>query len=47
VSAVSSGESQHIIMAVGVAATIGDGLGMGLGDYLSFQAEQSYIISEK
>jgi len=47
VSGVASGESSHIIMAVGVAATVGDGLGMGLGDYLSFQAEQAYIASER
>jgi len=25
-------------MAVGIAATIGDAIGMGLGDYLSFEA---------
>jgi len=47
VSGVASGENSHLIMTVGVAATIGDGLGMGLGDYLSFQTEQAYIASEK
>jgi VIT1/CCC1 family predicted Fe2+/Mn2+ transporter len=28
------------ILAIGVAALIGDGLGMGLGDYLSAKAEK-------
>jgi len=38
VSSVSSQQSAHTIMAVGIAATIGDAIGMGLGDYLSFEA---------
>ena len=46
-SGVASGESSHLIMAVGIAATVGDGLGMGLGDYLSFKTEQAYIASER
>jgi hypothetical protein len=34
-------------MAVGIAATIADAIGMGLGDYISFNAEQAFIASER
>jgi hypothetical protein len=30
-------------MSVGVAVMIGDGIGMGLGDYLSSKAENEFV----
>jgi len=37
VSSVSSQQSSYTILAVGIAATFGDAIGMGLGDYLSYK----------
>ena len=39
VGGVASGTDAHNIMAVGVSVLIGDGIGMGLGDYLSTKSE--------
>jgi hypothetical protein len=36
----------HKIMAIGVSVMIGDGLGMGLGDYLSAKSEKDFIMAE-
>jgi hypothetical protein len=38
-------ESAKNIMGFCIAATVGDGIGMGLGDYLSARAEIQYIKS--
>ena len=35
VGGVGSGTTPYNIMAIGVSVMIGDGIGMGLGDYLS------------
>jgi VIT1/CCC1 family predicted Fe2+/Mn2+ transporter len=35
------------IMKIGLSAMIGDGLGMGLSDYLSAKAEKQFILSEE
>lgn len=35
------------LVAVAVAATMGDAIGMGLGDYISYQSEQEYILMER
>lgn len=40
---VGSGASPMQIMAFGISVMIGDGLGMGLGDYLSAKAEKEFI----
>jgi hypothetical protein len=39
VGGVASGTDPRNIMAVGVSVLIGDGMGMGLGDYLSTKSE--------
>ena len=36
----------HNMMAIGVSVMIGDGLGMGLGDYLSAKSEKDFIMAE-
>jgi vacuolar iron transporter family protein len=46
-SGVSSGESAYHIFTLCICAIVGDGIGMGLGDYLSALAEIKYIKSEE
>ena len=36
---IGSGSSAYAIMAVGISVLFSDGMGMGLGDYLSSKAE--------
>jgi hypothetical protein len=45
-SGVSSGEPSYRIFTLCICAIVGDGIGMGLGDYLSALAEIKYIKSE-
>lgn len=40
-------EAASKIMAFCISAIVGDGIGMGLGDYLSARAEIQYIRSEE
>lgn len=47
VGGIASGTHPGIIMAIGISAMVGDGLGMGLGDYLSAKAEKQFIESEQ
>jgi VIT1/CCC1 family predicted Fe2+/Mn2+ transporter len=47
ISGITSNTSPSKILAMGLAANVGDCLGMGLGDYLSLKSEQAYIQSEK
>ena len=42
----SSGISAHEILAMCIAVCVGDGIVMGLGDYLSAKAEIDFISSE-
>jgi len=37
---IGSGSEPYAIMAVGLAVLLSDGMGMGLGDYLSSKAEK-------
>lgn len=37
---IAAGASPSHILAIGISVLIGDGLGMGLGDYLSAKAEK-------
>ena len=37
---IASGTSPIHILAIGVSVLVGDGIGMGLGDYLSAKAEK-------
>jgi membrane protein DedA with SNARE-associated domain len=37
-SGYASSQTPYDIMVIGIAATVGDCLGMGLGDYLSLKA---------
>jgi hypothetical protein len=46
-SGVSSGTSAQEIFILCLCAIVGDGIGMGLGDYLSASAEIKYIKSEE
>lgn len=42
----SSTPPSHII-AIGMSVIIGDGIGMGLGDYLSAKSEKQFILAEE
>lgn len=44
---IASGTSPYAIFAIGVSVIVGDGIGMGLGDYLSAKAEKQYIKTEE
>jgi hypothetical protein len=44
---IASGTNPIHILAIGVSVMIGDGIGMGLGDYLSAKAEKEFIKSEE
>ena len=46
-SGISSGTDAHQIFILCVCAIVGDGIGMGLGDYLSALAEIQFIKSEE
>ncbi len=37
---IASGTTSIHILAIGLSVLIGDGIGMGLGDYLSVKSEQ-------
>ena len=43
----ASGTTSAKIVAFCAAAIVGDGIGMGLGDYLSAKAEIEYIKAEE
>jgi VIT1/CCC1 family predicted Fe2+/Mn2+ transporter len=47
VGGIAASTSSNEIMRIGIAAMVGDGLGMGLGDYLSGKAEKEFILSEE
>ena len=36
----------NVVILMGIANLVSDGISMGLGDYLSAKSEQSYIKSE-
>ena len=40
---IASGAEPSSILAIGISVLIGDGLGMGLGDYLSSKASDDFI----
>jgi VIT1/CCC1 family predicted Fe2+/Mn2+ transporter len=44
---IAAGAEPTHILAIGISVLIGDGLGMGLGDYLSAKAEKEFIKSEE
>lgn len=47
IGGIASGSSPHAIIGIGLSVVIGDGIGMGLGDYLSAKAEQQFIKAEE
>lgn len=47
IGGIASGAHPSAILAIGISVMIGDGLGMGLGDYLSAKAEKEFILSEE
>ena len=46
-TAIAGGTASSKIVAFCAAAIVGDGIGMGLGDYLSARAEIEYIKAEE
>ncbi len=46
-SGIASSTSPSHILAIAVSVLIGDGIGMGLGDYLSAKSEKEFIKSEE
>ncbi len=46
IGGIASGSSPRQIIAIGLSVVVGDGIGMGLGDYLSAKAEKQFILSE-
>ena len=46
-SGVASNKSPSNILAICLSVIVGDGIGMGLGDYLSALSEIQYIKSEE
>lgn len=47
IAGIAAGASPGSILAIGISVMIGDGLGMGLGDYLSARAEKEFILAEE
>ena len=47
IGGIAAGASAASILAIGISVMVGDGLGMGLGDYLSAKAEKEFILSEE
>lgn len=47
IGGIASGTHPSAILAMGISVMIGDGLGMGLGDYLSAKAEKEFILAEQ
>jgi hypothetical protein len=47
ITAVFSNMSNSKIVAMAVAISIGDAIGMGLGDYLSYRSEQKFVLTER
>lgn len=47
IGGIASGSSPMSIIGIGLSVVIGDGIGMGLGDYLSAKAEKQFILSEE
>lgn len=45
VGGIASGTSPSQIIGFAMSVVIGDGVGMGLGDYLSAKAEKQFIAS--
>ncbi len=45
VGGIASGTLPSVIFGIGISVMIGDGLGMGLGDYLSAKSEKQFIKS--
>lgn len=44
-SGIASGTLASKIMSIGISIMLGDGLSMGIGDYLSVKAEKGFIES--
>lgn len=47
IGGITSGIHPAAILVMGISVMIGDGLGMGLGDYLSAKAEKEFILAEQ
>lgn len=47
IGGIASGTAPSMIISIGLSVIIGDGIGMGLGDYLSAKAEKQFILSEE
>ena len=43
IGGIASGTLPSVIFAIGISVIVGDGIGMGLGDYLSAKAEKQFI----
>ena len=47
IGGIGSNTPPNHIIAIGMSAIIGDGIGMGLGDYLSAKSEKQFILAEE
>lgn len=47
IGGIASGTAPQLIISIGLSVVIGDGIGMGLGDYLSAKAEKQFILAEE
>lgn len=45
IGGIASNTAPSHIIAIGMSVVIGDGIGMGLGDYLSAKAEKEFILA--
>ena len=47
IGGIASGAHPFHILTMGIAVMIGDGIGMGLGDYVSSKSEKEFIKAEE
>jgi hypothetical protein len=45
IGGIASGSPPGQIIAIAMSVVIGDGIGMGLGDYLSGKAEKQFVVN--
>ncbi len=44
IGGIASGSLPKEIISIGLSVVVGDGIGMGLGDYLSAKSEKQFIL---
>ena len=47
IGGIASNTSPSHVIAIGMSVIMGDGIGMGLGDYLSAKSEKEFILAEE